>query len=54
MGALANDVLERRALDLVSPICEAAADPDPWHEFLEQLVGVVGASVGWRVVRSKA
>ena len=32
MGALANDVLERRALDLVSPIYEAAADPDPWQQ----------------------
>jgi hypothetical protein len=27
MRVLANDVLERRALDLVSPINEAAADP---------------------------
>ena len=38
----------------LSDIERAAADPDPWHECLEQLVGLVGASVGWRVVRFKA
>jgi DNA-binding CsgD family transcriptional regulator len=46
MGALANDVLERQALALIGPIYDAAVDPDRWHEVLEQLVGVVGASVG--------
>ena len=46
MGAVTNDVLETQALALIDPIYDAAVDPDRWHELLEQLVGVVGASVG--------
>lgn len=39
---------ERTALDLIGPIYDAAADPDParWPAFLEQLGGVFKSAAG--------
>lgn len=46
MGVLTNNVLERQALGLIEVIYDAAVAPDRRQEVLEQLVGVVGATVG--------
>jgi DNA-binding CsgD family transcriptional regulator len=39
------DALEKQASGLIESIYDAAVSPDRWDEFLEQLLGVVGADV---------